>query len=319
MKILFSADWHIKLGQKNVPREWQKNRYEMLFQKIYELEAQCDAHILGGDIFDTVPKPEEVGMYLDFVSGCSIHTIIYDGNHEATKKGHTFFQYLSKATKNMNKNVDVLDGPTTINLGVDIDFIPYTHLKTFNPKDFNSDILCTHVRGEIPPHVVPEIDLEKLDRWKTVLAGDLHSHENTQRNIIYPGSPLSISFHRNKIKNGVIIFDTDNMEYEFIDLGLPQLIRKTVETEDEIVKTEYDHTIYEITGNILELSGIDTTSDIIDKKIIKTATEAKLHLSDMSIEEELKLYFESIMNLSDEDTIETLRIFSDYYKELEVE
>ena len=39
----------------------------------------------------------------------------------------------------------------------------------------------------------------------------------------------------------------------------------------------------------------------------------------MSIEEELKLYFESIMNLSDEDTIETLRIFSDYYKELEVE
>ena len=38
MKILFSADWHIKVGQKNVPREWQINRYKQLFEKLWALE-----------------------------------------------------------------------------------------------------------------------------------------------------------------------------------------------------------------------------------------------------------------------------------------
>ena len=52
MKILFSADWHIKLGQKNVPREWQVNRYKMLFEKLHVLEELVDLHIIGGDVFD---------------------------------------------------------------------------------------------------------------------------------------------------------------------------------------------------------------------------------------------------------------------------
>ena len=64
--------------------------------------------------------------------------------------------------------------------------------------------LFTHVRGEIPPHVVPEVDLERFDKFKTVFAGDLHAHENTQRNIVYPGSPMTTSFHRNEVQLQVI-------------------------------------------------------------------------------------------------------------------
>lgn len=318
MKILFSADWHIKLGQKNVPREWQKARYEMLFSKLHEIQA--DIHIIGGDIFDKVPNPEELSLFFDFVRGVNIPTCIYDGNHEATRKGKTFLVFLSRACASINPLVSIVNGTTELQVkNCNIDVIPYTNLKTFNPDTFTNDILCTHVRGSIPPHVVPEIDLEKFSRWKTVLAGDLHSYENSQLNILYPGSPLSITFHRTKINNGVIIFDTDTHEHEWIDLKLPQLIRKTVSNKDEIIPTEYDHTIYEITGNILELSNIDTSSNLIDKKIISKKTDSILDLKNKSIAEELELYFREVIKLDQEDIVSTMRVFNDYYKEANME
>ena len=194
MKVLFSADWHIKLGQKNVAREWQKNRYKTLFEKINAIEA--DIHILGGDIFDKTPNPEEISLFFDFVQDVKIPTYIYDGNHEAARRGKTFLVFFAEACKGINELVTIIDGISSI---YNIDFIPYTHLKKFNPDEFTNDILCTHVRGSIPPHVIPEINLDLFSRWRTVLAGDLHSYSNSQLNILYPGSPLSITFHRKPI------------------------------------------------------------------------------------------------------------------------
>ena len=77
--ILFTADWHLKLGQKNVPVEWARNRYYEFFSQVKELETEVDLHIIGGD------------LYFDFISGVQIPTIIFDGNHEATRKNKTFF------------------------------------------------------------------------------------------------------------------------------------------------------------------------------------------------------------------------------------
>ena len=34
--ILFTADWHLKLGQKNVPVEWARNRYYEFFNQVKE-------------------------------------------------------------------------------------------------------------------------------------------------------------------------------------------------------------------------------------------------------------------------------------------
>jgi DNA repair exonuclease SbcCD nuclease subunit len=313
VKVLFSADLHIKLGQKNVPRDFQKARYKMLFKKLNAIQA--DIHILGGDIFDKSPNPEEVSLFFDFIQDVNIPTFIYDGNHCATRKGQTFLVFFIEACRNINNLVTVIDGITEIE-GIDI--IPYTDLKTFNPSNFHNDILCTHVRGSIPPHVIPEVDLELFSRWRTVLAGDLHAYENSQLNILYPGSPLAISFHRNPVKNGVIIFDTETHEHEWIDLGLPQLIRKTVDNEKDIVKTAYDHTIYEVTGNILDLSGIDTSSDLIDKKIIRKKTDSTLDLSNKSIQEELELYLREVIKLDATDITDTMRVFNDYDKGINV-
>src|SRR6476469_3341208 len=100
--ILFTADWHIKIGQKNVPAEWAKNRYSQFFEQINELEGNADLHIVGGDIFDKLPNMEELEVYFDFVRGASIRTLIYAGNHEATKKGKTFFSSLKVVTNAVN-------------------------------------------------------------------------------------------------------------------------------------------------------------------------------------------------------------------------
>ena len=80
--ILFTADWHIKLGQKNVPVKWATNRYQMFFDQIYELENECNMHIIGGDLFDRLPNMEELELYFKFIRGVKIPTIIYDGNHD---------------------------------------------------------------------------------------------------------------------------------------------------------------------------------------------------------------------------------------------
>ena len=193
--ILFTADWHIKLGQKNVPIEWAKNRYRLFFDQITELEDKANVHIIGGDLFDRVPSMDELSLYFDFVRGVTIPTVIYDGNHEATRKNSTFFSSLRQVTADINPLVSVVTETTYYDEGYAI--LPYADLHRKGAIEaIDADVLFTHVRGEIPPHVVPEVDLDRFDKFKTVFAGDLHAHENTQRNIVYPGSPMTTSFRR---------------------------------------------------------------------------------------------------------------------------
>ena len=96
MSILFTADWHLKVGQKNVPQEWARKRYSMFFEKIHSLEKDIDLHVIGGDLFDRVPTMTELELYFEFISGVGVRTLIYDGNHEATKKHQTFLTQLKK-------------------------------------------------------------------------------------------------------------------------------------------------------------------------------------------------------------------------------
>ena len=316
MKILFTADLHIKLGQKNVPRKWQRNRYRLLFKEIHKLEEKADLLILGGDIFDRLPTIEELEHYFLLIKDIKIPTIIYPGNHEMTTKKKSFLSNLKDVSLSINSNIEIITESCN-RYGLDI--IPYNDIKTFIPKNFSSDILCTHVRGAILPHVKPEIDLKKLNRWKIVLAGDLHAYSNSQRNILYPGSPLSTSFHRKPITNGVILFDTETKVHRWVDLKLPQLIRKTVQSEKEMIKTSYDHTIYELEGDIQALAKVNIDNDLLDKKIINKNTEAKINLKDLTIIQELELYLKTILNLKDKNIHHILGVYRDTIKEDDLE
>lgn len=318
--ILFTADWHIKLGQKNVPVAWACSRYKLFFEQIYDLEKDVDLHIIGGDLFDRVPSMDELTLYFDFVKGVTVRTIIFDGNHEATRKNKTFFTNLKKVTEQLNSLVTVID-ETIVDDFSNYAILPYADLHRKNSiEDINSQILFTHVRGEIPPHVQPEVDLSRFDKFKVVFAGDLHAHSNTQRNIVYPGSPMTTSFHRNNVETGyLMIDDNDGFQWTWHTFDLPQLIRKTVTDPSEMVQTEFDHTIYEIEGDVSDLSNIKN-SELLDKKVIKRKTEATLILGkEMTIEEELGEYLSYILELDDSKVKNILGVFSDYAKEVTME
>ena len=315
--ILFTADWHIKLGQKNVPIPWACSRYELFFDQIYKLEKDVNLHIIGGDLFDRVPSMDELTLYFDFVKGVTVNTIIFDGNHEATRKHKTFFTNLKRVTEELNPKVKVITETFYLH---DWAILPYADLHRKNSiEDIDGvDYLFTHVRGEIPPHVTPEVDLERFDKFKTVFAGDLHAHENTQRNIVYPGSPMTTSFHRNVVKTGYLLID-DDWSWTWHEFDLPQLLRKTVSSTEEMVQTEWHHTIYEVEGDVSDLSGVKN-SDLLDKKVIKRKTEATLILDkEMTIEEELGEYLSYILELDETKVKKIIGVFSDNSRKANME
>lgn len=310
--ILFTADWHLKLGQKNVPLPWACARYDLFFETIYELEKDVDLHIIGGDLFDRVPSMDELTVYFDFIKDIKIPTIIYDGNHEATKKNKTFFSNLKRATSDVNPLVEIVDETKEYEWGT---ILPYAdlHKKGAIEKCNPNKPLYTHVRGEIPPHVTPEVDLERFNAFPVVYAGDLHSHSNTQRNIVYPGSPMTTSFHRDVVKTGYLIID-NLYDWTWHEFDLPQLLRKTVDNADDMIASEFHHTIYEIEGDVADLANVKN-SELLDKKVVKRSSEATLNLKDLTIEEELVEYMSAILNLTDDKIKQIMGVFNDYSKD----
>ena len=309
MKVLFTADLHIRIGQKNIPREWALKQYEIMFSeldRIY-LEQNCELEVHGGDIFDKVPTMEELSVYIGYLwRNAARPRILYDGNHEATKKGDTFLKYLSPMVPEQTNLCNGLGNYCDY-----FDILPYTDLHKLKGVRGDHKILLTHVRGDIPPHVKAEVDLELFDKWDIVFAGDLHAHSNSQRNIVYPGSPRTVTFHRNEVKLGVIVFDTKNpKEWKWHEIKVPQLIRKTIDNPDDMIKTDFNHTIYELTGTVLDLAKIDKDSELLDKKIMHNDQPASLDLSNMTIEEELEQYLGQIIRLSKPEIEEVMEVFS---------
>ena len=309
--ILFTADLHIKLGQKNVPVDWAKNRYRLFIQQMNEAEKGCNLHIMGGDIFDKLPNMEELEIYFNMVRACSIRTLIYAGNHEATKKGKTFFTALKEVTNAVNSLVSVID---EIYEEESFTIVPYEfiHKKGVWDSLDKSKALFSHIRGEIEPHVKPEINLDLIADFPIVFLGDLHSHSNCQRNMVYPGSPMVTSFHRSPVSTGYLLIESDDLtNWTWHPFDLPQLIRKTVTDPEEMVSTFPDHTIYELEGSIVDLSNIKN-NDLLDKKLVKRSTDTTLILSkEMSLVDELVEYFRYILELPEDQIQEAITTFND--------
>ena len=318
--ILFTADWHLKLGQKNVPVDWAKRRYESFFAQIHEIEHECSMHIIGGDLFDRLPTMEELELYFTFIRQVGIPTLIYDGNHEATKKNKTFFSQLKQVSRDINPFIHIAD-LSYVDKDRGFNVLPYADLHRKNSIEaFNTQWpLFTHVRGEIPPHVKPEVELERFEDFPVVFAGDLHAHSNTQQNIVYPGSPMTTSFHRNVVETGYLLINDLDWSWMWERFELPQLLRKTVQNPEDMIPSDYHHTIYELEGDIQDLSKVKN-SELLDKKVVKRSTEATLVLTkDMTVGDELAEYLTYILELPDEKISSIIGTYNDYSQTATVE
>ena len=321
MKILHSADWHILLHKKKVPYKWQVNRFKTMFRKLLALEQQCDVHIISGDVFDKKPEPDEVCLFLSYINSVNIPTYIIPGNHEATKKGETFLEHFTLENAITNSNVHLITKNKRVQEGsAFFQFFPYGEMQIDNlpTKKHEKDILVTHIRGEVPPHITPEYDFEKLRPWNLILLGDLHfAHKYLDYPAYYPGSPLNVTFDRDdKRKYGInIITVYTSKEFtfkvDFIDLKLPKLLRKTISVNDDMKSDSINYIIYEVTGSIDELSKIEN-SELLDKKIASQPIEnSKLNLKNKSLIEELELYLNFIKIKNTEEILKD-------YKELSI-
>ena len=296
MKILNSADWHIILNKKKVPYKWQEERFIMLFEKLRTLEKEVDVHVISGDVFDKAPNTDEICLVLSYLNSVTIPTIIIPGNHSSTKKGHSFWEAFERENAITNTNVHLFTKNGRIKI-LDQWFqcFPYGEMQLGNlPKHIEDDILITHIRGEVPPHITPEFDFEKIRPWKLTLIGDLHfNHQYKDFNVFYPGSPINTTFDRNENREyGVDIFTVNGKVFskQFVDLKLPKLLRKTVKSTDAMIEDPYNHIIYEITGSLDDLAKIKNSA-LLDKKLVdKPSSSSKLDLQNKNIYEELSIY-----------------------------
>ena len=307
MKILFLADLHIHYPKK-VPKEWQYNRFMILADEINKVE--CDFVLLGGDTLDSAkPSTAELELFFDFLAKIERNGGLYSGNHEMQTKKHSILWDLRSEIER-STNFKVLGSNA---YGKDFDVVDYPHIQA--PYIKHNDICFTHVRGAIEPHVKPEVDLSVFSEYKAVFAGDLHSNENSQLNILYPGSPLTTSFHRTRAtkSNGMYLINTEPFSYDWINLShLPQLIRKTVTSTEEMVATDYDYTIYELEGSIVDLMGMENM-DLLDKKINNVVTkDSKLELKTLSLNAQMQLYLKEIQHLPEETISRLIRRFNKY-------
>lgn len=320
MKILFTADYHIKLNVPKIPNQWQINRFNMLIDEINQVQ-DIDLHIIGGDLLDTAkPSTDEIELMFSLLSKLKHKTIIYSGNHELTNKKdfgkYSCLQNFADEIKRCNPLVEVV---TSLRDPV-FDIVGYEEIS--NKKLSNPPIskLCfTHVRGEIQPHVKFEVDPIIFNHYDLVITGDLHSHENTQGKFIYPGSPLSTSFHRNTpTGNGYLIVDTDSLNWEWKTLShLPHLIRKTVTSIDDMIEGKYDWHIYEVEANVLESKDIKK-SKLLDKKIVTGfAKDAVLDLKNTSMSEEMSLFLKDIAKVPDNAVDRLVSTFNQYQREFD--
>lgn len=314
MKILHSADWHINLDKKKVPIKWQTNRFKMFFDQILELEKTCDIHILSGDVFDKKPILEESSLFASYANKVQIRTIIIPGNHEATKKGESFFEsYLEHEDAINNPNIEIYTKNTRIeHNGIWFQLFPYGEMqKDKLPTYVDGDILVTHIRGEVPPHIKPEYQFEKLRPWHLILLGDLHfQHQYKDFPAFYPGSPMNVVFDRNPDRiYGVQTIDvsTDSKQFsvDILPLSLPKLIRKQIKVGQPLIKDSFDHVVYEVIGSIDELSEIEN-NELLDKKIAHApAEESKLDLSEAeTLLEELSIYLDYIKVENKEEIVQ---------------
>ena len=258
--ILHAADIHIKLDKNKVPHDWQLNRFRMFFTKMLELEKSHQITILAGDIFDEKPEVDEVTLFLEYLNQVTKPTIVIPGNHEATSKGETFLEGFVRDQAINNPNVKFFTKNARFQFeGYWIQLFPYTEVQMNNLQNHaEKDILVTHIRGEVPPHITPEYDFEKIKEFKLVLCGDLHFyHKYKHYNVYYPGSPLSITFDRNDNKKYGVLSHTfwkEGHTHTFIDLGLPRLLRKKVKAGTELTNDEFNWTVYEVEGSLEENS-----------------------------------------------------------------
>jgi len=129
---------------------------------------------------------------------------------------------------------------------------------------------------------------------------------------------MTTSFHRSRVKTGYLLINERDWSWMWEEFTLPQLIRKTVTNEADMLPTEFDHTIYEVEGDIQDLANVKN-SELLDKKVVVRKSEASLIIDkDMSIQDELAEYLTYILEINTDKIPDLIGTYNDYTTNVEM-
>jgi len=310
MSFIFTADWHINLNKSKVPYNWQYNRYLKLAGSLLDVSYEHGVLdiVIGGDVFDKYPTLEEQELFHSICRKLETYNrnvVIFDGNHEATKKGKTFLTPIKEIFRSCRSTVSIITEQEARTIGgLNVDILPYNRLHSDKKYVKTSDILLTHVRGNVEPYIKSEIDLGLLNDWEAVYAGDLHDTTYSQLNISYPGEPLTTTFNSSTKERGVFIVTAPN-QHKFIPLSIPQMLDKKVESEDEMVPTEVHHTVYTFVGSKDKVTKTVKNSELLNK-IADTKVSSKVSYMPEDRFEELSYYLTEVRKVKNPEELVAL-------------
>lgn len=229
MRIIKIADMHLGLPGKTQDILWAARKTLKLAKTI-----GCEIIMGYGDLFDNrdaVPLEALYAAHEIFLESkeLGINWIWFPGNHDMHMKHEWANKHSLLA---VNKNVEVIDKVTTINLGgVDFNIIPYIHdhaaynqvLEEVSKNASEDSVLSTHVgtnKAKLNSCFLSknwsDTNLDET-KFRRVYTGHYHIHQQVGDNTWYIGSPVPLRTEEGGVPHGVIIYDTDKKTHSFIN------------------------------------------------------------------------------------------------------
>lgn len=284
--IIVTADIHICL-KKDIPEEWQVNRYNLLFKTLIDacMKDKADL-IIAGDLFEknhpTLEEQEIAFKFLSDLSSNTIRTSLVGGNHETIAHNKNTFRYLKWV---LPETVEVLDDNEVDiykEYNTAIHYISHSHIPTdleafvdemesyIDDCGIDRHILITHFRTTVGEYVKEELNTELLCKpFCLVIAGDIHAELRVDtHNLMYCNQPINSQFASSADTSYLnLTLGTDSAYHYYTKTRLPALIqwnRDAVDWSDVQADAEAhvastgDFLKINLTGTLKELRNIPT-------------------------------------------------------------
>ena len=258
-KVLFIGDPHHKYSNFDLGKSfltWVNGFIRDNFDNI-------DVVVNLGDHFDThgVVRSEVMTEYIKHVSyiteTCEIPYLHLLGNHEMHKNGSYDYHVLQTMEHLQFDRYYAISDSTHL---FGMYFVPYVHDIDDFPLDIKgtSGVVVAHQTfigadyGYYRPGAGVDADKSVAD---IIISGHVHKRQMFGK-VIYPGTPFAQSANDINEVKGVMLFDTDTYEFNFVDCPMPQwkglkinYSENTLSNISSLVPDcSKDHWVIEITG-----------------------------------------------------------------------
>jgi DNA repair exonuclease SbcCD nuclease subunit len=242
-----------------VPKEWQISRYNLFIDDIIrECVTQNAVLVLAGDLLDSAsPLKEELQLFMYFLhelNKASIDTLLVSGNHCSIKRGSSILDYLE-----VSQFENVYYRKNYHHSNIEFHLCNHDEIHNYTPVITKPrNILISHARCAIPPHITEEIDMEAFTApYDLCILGDIHM-AHSFGNTYYTNNPVNKIFEES-VNTGYLVVDIGkDIKVTRVKTEYPAL-RAVSCTVEELPALRFNKTDFykvEVTGTPEELRAL---------------------------------------------------------------